>query len=48
MMNKFYEWLFSEQERRPIGFIGVFFMSVGTIAITMLLVHFIYFAHGVK
>ena len=48
MMNRVYEWLFSEQERKPIGFIAVFFMSVGTVAITMLLVHFIYFVHGVK
>jgi len=27
-LNNCYEWLFSEQERRPIGFIVVFFMTI--------------------
>ena len=27
-LNNCYEWLFSEQERRPIGFIVVFFLTI--------------------
>ena len=27
-LNNCYEWLFSEQERRPIGFIVVFFLII--------------------
>ena len=27
-LNNCYEWLFSEQERRPIGFIIVFFLTI--------------------
>jgi len=27
-MNKLYEWLFSEEERKPIGFITLFFMII--------------------
>ena len=27
-LNNCYEWLFNEQERRPIGFIVVFFMTI--------------------
>ena len=27
-MNKLYEWLFSEEERQPIGFIPLFFMII--------------------
>ena len=27
-MNKLYEWLFSEEERTPIGYIPVFFMII--------------------
>ena len=46
MMNKLYEWLFSEKEREPIGFIAVFFMIIGSIAVTFLLVHFVYSVHG--
>ena len=26
--NNCYEWLFNEQERRPIGFIIVFFLTI--------------------
>ena len=28
MIDKVYEWLFSEEERQPIGFIPLFFMIV--------------------
>ena len=27
-LNNCYEWLFSEEERRPIGFIIVFFLTI--------------------
>ena len=27
-MKKLYEWLFSEEERAPIGFIPLFFMII--------------------
>ena len=27
-MNKLYEWLFSQEERKPIGFIPLFFMII--------------------
>ena len=27
-MNKLYEWLFSEEERTPIGYIPLFFMII--------------------
>ena len=27
-MNTIYEWLFSDEERAPIGFIQVFFMNI--------------------
>ena len=27
-MNKLYEWLFSEEERAPIGYIPLFFMII--------------------
>jgi len=27
-MNKLYEWLFSEEERKPIGFITLLFMII--------------------
>jgi len=27
-MNKLYEWLFSEEERQPIGYIPLFFMII--------------------
>ena len=27
-LNNCYEWLFSEEERRPVGYIVVFFMSI--------------------
>ena len=27
-LNNCYEWLFTEEERRPIGFIVVFFMTI--------------------
>ena len=27
-LNNCYEWLFNEQERRPIGFIIVFFLTI--------------------
>ena len=28
IMNRLYEWLFSEKEREPIGFIPLFFMII--------------------
>ena len=28
MLNRAYEWLFSEKEREPIGFIPLFFMII--------------------
>jgi hypothetical protein len=28
MLNRLYEWLFSEEERLPIGFIPLFFMII--------------------
>ncbi len=28
MLNKLYEWLFTEEERSPIGFIPLFFIIV--------------------
>ena len=28
MLNRLYEWLFSEEERTPIGFIPLFFMII--------------------
>tara|TARA_R100000501_G_C2589368_1_gene89923 strand:+ start:64 stop:231 length:168 start_codon:yes stop_codon:yes gene_type:complete len=27
-LNNCYEWLFSEEERRPIGYIAVFFLTI--------------------
>tara|TARA_Y100000034_G_C6774669_1_gene345797 strand:- start:619 stop:807 length:189 start_codon:yes stop_codon:yes gene_type:complete len=27
-LNNCYEWLFSEEERRPIGYIAVFFLAM--------------------
>ena len=27
-MERLYEWLFSDEERRPIGYIAVFFMII--------------------
>ena len=27
-MNKLYKWLFSEEERQPIGYIPLFFMII--------------------
>ena len=27
-LNNCYEWLFSEEERRPIGYIVVFFLTI--------------------
>ena len=45
-MNKIYEWLFSKEEREPIGFIYVFFMMVGAIIISVMLVRGIYFSHS--
>ena len=27
-MNKLYEWLFTEEERKPIGFIAVLFITI--------------------
>jgi len=27
-MGKLYEWLFSQEERKPIGFIPLFFMII--------------------
>ena len=28
IMNRLYEWLFSQEERKPIGFIPLFFMII--------------------
>ena len=28
MLDKFYIWLFSQEEREPIGFIATFFMTI--------------------
>jgi hypothetical protein len=28
MLNKLYEWLFTEKERAPIGFIPLFFLII--------------------
>jgi len=28
MLNKLYEWLFTEEERNPIGYIPLFFLII--------------------
>ena len=38
IMNKLYEWLFSEEEREPIGFIPLFFMIILVSAIVCIFI----------
>ena len=45
-MKRLYEWLFTQQEREPIGFIYVFFLVVGSMAITLYIVHLMFLARG--
>ena len=45
-MKKLYKWLFTEQEREPVGFIVIFFMIVGAMAVTILLVRSVFLVHG--
>jgi len=41
--NNCYEWLFTEEERRPMGFIATFFLiMIVSLAINMLLVPIIH------
>ena len=44
--NNCYEWLFSEEERQPVAFIVVFFMIVGAMAVTVLIVRGLFYVHG--
>ena len=37
-LNNCYEWLFSEEERRPFGFIIVFFMIILTSTVVALFI----------
>ena len=46
MIERIYEWLFSEEERQPVSFIVVFFMIVGAIAVTVLIVRGLFYVHG--
>ena len=45
-LNNCYEWLFSEEERQPVAFIVVFFMIVGAMAVTVLIVRGLFYVHG--
>ena len=38
-LNNCYEWLFSEEERQPIGYIAVFFLTILiSMAVTLFIV----------
>ena len=38
-MNKLYRWLFTKEEREPVGFIATFFMIIiMSVAINLLLI----------
>ena len=45
-LNNCYEWLFSEEERQPVAFIVVFFMIVGAMITTVLIVRGLFYVHG--
>ena len=43
-LNNCYEWLFSEEERKPIGFIAVFFLIIiVSIAINLTIVPIVHY-----